>query len=332
KGHDVAWTGLPLSPDQDAQPRALVPPSTAATLNLAANAAQAARIWKPYDAEFSARCLQAALAAWEAALRHPDVLYLGGNDTGGGAYDDNYVRDDFYWAAVELYLSTGDQRYLPTVDAYVLTRSTFDWAHTELAGLISLATVVAPVTAQRRRLAQARILELADRHLGTQKASAYATPLSATEYEWGSNNAVSNKLMLMGLAYTFSQQRRYADGVSQGMDYLLGRNTFSISFATGTGARAVQHPHHRFWAHVLDPKFPFAPPGALSGGPNSGLHDPVSRVKLAACVQLPASCWLDDINAYAVNEITINWNAPWAWLLDFQNTVATQRVGRGRAR
>ncbi len=36
KVHDAAWTGLPTRPEQDAQPRELHPPSTAATLNLAA--------------------------------------------------------------------------------------------------------------------------------------------------------------------------------------------------------------------------------------------------------------------------------------------------------
>ena len=319
KIHDVEWTGLPLAPDQDPRKRALVPPSTAATLNLAATAAQAARIWKDHDPVFSLRCLQAAQSAWDAALLHPNDLYRGGYDTGGGAYDDDEVNDDFYWAAVELYLATGDGRYLPTIDAYSLTRTGFNWANTELAGLMSLATVVTPATASRRKTAQQKVMSIADRHLATQNASGYATPLAVSEYEWGSNNGVTNKLMLMGLAYHFSKNRKYDHGVTKGLDYLLGRNTFSTSFVTGTGTAAVKHPHHRFWAGVLSPDFPFAPPGALSGGPNAGLHDPVAKVQLAPCVAKPATCWLDDIQAYSVNEITINWNAPLAWLLDFQN-------------
>lgn len=325
KVHDVAWTGLPLAPGDDAQPRALVPPSTAATLNLAATAAQAARVWKDHDPAFAARCLQAAQLAWDAAQRYPTILYRGGFDNGGGAYDDDNVRDEFYWAAVELFLTTGEVRYLPTIDAYPVSRTTFNWAHTELAGLISLATVLKPTTLTRRKQAQHQIMTLADTHLATQKASAYSTPLAGSEYEWGSNNAVANKLMLMGLAYTFSGQRRYADGVTQGMDYLLGRNAFSTSFVTGTGARPFQHPHHRFWAGVLNPAFPQAPPGALSGGPNSGLQDPVAKDRLATCVSRPATCWIDDIHAYSVNEVTINWNAPWAWLLDFQNGFSERR-------
>ena len=322
KVHDVRWTGLPLAPDRDPQPRALAPPSTAATLNLAATVAQAARIWKSYDPTFAARCLQAAKTAWDAALRNPKDLYLGGYDTGGGADEEATVSDEFYWAAVELYLTTSDKKYLPFIDAFTIARDNFYWANTELAGLISLATVDMPNSAGRRKLAQQRILVLADKHLATQSESGYSTPLDASEYGWGSNSAVTNKLMLMGLAYTFSKQRRFADGVTKGVDYLFGRNTFSTSFVTGAGTNSVKYPHHRFWAAVLSPEFPFAPPGALSGGPNSKLDDPVSKIQLMHCAKKPATCWIDDINAYSVNEITINWNAPLAWLLDFQNGLA----------
>jgi endoglucanase len=327
KIHDVAWTGLPMAPDQDPQTRALVPPSTAATLNLAATAAQAARIWKSLDPAFSARCLHAAESAWKAAALNPSDLYRGGFDTGGGAYDDDKVNDDFYWAAVELFLTTNDSLYLPTIDAFTTTRTDFNWANTELAGLISLATVVQPATASRRAAAQKKIVAIANQHLATQSTSGYSAPLVLSEYEWGSNSGVTNKLILMGLAYNFSRNRNYAAGVTKGLDYLFGRNTFSTSFVTGEGTQTVKQPHHRFWAGVLSPEFPFAPPGALSGGPNSGLHDPVAKVQLAACVTKPATCWMDDINAYSVNEITINWNAPLVWLLDFQNDLARKAKG-----
>lgn len=321
KVHDVNWTGLPLAPDQDPQQRALVPPSTAATLNLAATAAQAARIWKGYDPAFSARCLQAAQSAWEAAHGNPLEIYRGGYDNGGGGYEDRNVADEFYWAAAELFLSTGDDRYLPTIDAYPITRSDFNWANTELAGLMSMATVVRPGSENRRIAAQQQIIAIAHTHLHTQNASGYSTPLSVSEYDWGSNGGVANRLMLMGLAYQFSGNRAYANGVTQGIDYLFGRNAFSTSFVTGEGTVVAQHPHHRFWAGVLNPDFPLAPPGALLGGPNAGLQDPFAKNRLGSCVARPATCWIDHIEAYSVNEVAINWNAALAWVLDFQNSM-----------
>lgn len=325
KVHDVSWTGLPLSPSEDPQTRALVPPSTAATLNLAAAAAQAARIWKDIDPAFSAQCLQAAKAAWNAAILNPSDLYKGGYDTGGGAYDDGDVNDEFYWAATELYLTTSDSQYLSRIDAYSIARSDFSWDHTALAGLISMATVMNAGAKARRAAAQQKIVAIADKHLAAQRVAGYSIPLTLKEFEWGSNGAVLNKLMLLGWAYTFTSKRDYANGVVKGVDYLFGRNAFSTSFVTGEGTATVKYPHHRFWAGVLNPDFPMAPPGAVSGGPNAKLQDPVAIAKLGPCVSRPATCWIDDINAYSVNEVAINWNAPLVWVLDLVNDIGSDR-------
>ena len=66
KIHDKEWTALGLAPHEDPMARFLYPPSTAATLNLAAVAAQSARIWKTIDPAFSAKCLTAAEKAWRS--------------------------------------------------------------------------------------------------------------------------------------------------------------------------------------------------------------------------------------------------------------------------
>ena len=83
-------------------------PATGATLNLAATAAQCARIWQDLDPEFSAKCLTAAEKAWTAALAHPDLLAGNTPGAGGGNYEDADVSDEFSWAAAELYLTTQD--------------------------------------------------------------------------------------------------------------------------------------------------------------------------------------------------------------------------------
>ncbi len=49
KIHDGNWTQLGLAPQEDPMVRYLQPPTTAASLNLAANCAQAARVWKKID-------------------------------------------------------------------------------------------------------------------------------------------------------------------------------------------------------------------------------------------------------------------------------------------
>ncbi len=119
---DVDWTGLPLDPAADPQRRVLYRPSTAATLNLAAAAAQGARLWAAYDEDFALELLDAAETAYAAAEATPD-LYAPAPDAaldpnpGSGPYDDDDVSDELYWAAAELYITTGAPAYRADVQA-----------------------------------------------------------------------------------------------------------------------------------------------------------------------------------------------------------------------
>ena len=98
-----------------------------------------------------------------------------------------------------------------------------------------------------------------------------------------------------------------------GMDYILGRNAIDQSYVTGYGERPLENPYHRFWCHQANPKYPPPPPGVLSGGPNSGFEDPyVQSAGLSGCA--PQKCFVDNVEAWSTNEVTINWNAPLFWV------------------
>ena len=80
-------------------------------------------------------------------------------------------------------------------------------------------------------------------------------------------------------------------------------------------------PHHRAWAHQKDPKLPEAPPGAVSGGPNSTLQDPyIRKLGMSGCP--PQTCYVDHIESYSTNEVAINWNGALAWYVAFLDDVA----------
>jgi len=323
KIHDREWTGMPMQPEDDPQPRELHPPSTAATLNLAAVAAQCARLFRPYDRAFAARCLAAAEKAWTAARADPDVYASETDSNGGGAYADTHLEDESYWAAAELYLTTGDPAYLdflltsPMHTADVFGPGGFSWQSVAALGRLDLATVPGRLPLAERRKARVSVVEAADRYLATQRSQAYGLPLpsNAEFYNWGSNSGILNNLVVIATAYDITGKQAYRDAVLEGIDYILGRNALNISYVTGYGTKSAQNQHSRIFAHQLDPSLPHPPKGSIAGGPNAGLQDPFAADLLQGC--RPAFCYVDDIQSYSTNEVAINWNSALSWVASF---------------
>ncbi|NEE04698.1 glycoside hydrolase family 9 protein [Phytoactinopolyspora halotolerans] len=323
KIHDENWTGIPTLPHQDSQQRYLAPPSTAATLNLAAVAAQCARIWADVDAVFAATCLDAAERAYAAAQANPDIIAPEADGQGGGAYSDSNLADEFYWAAAELFTTTGESSYRADLTGHALyhgesfsTRGA-DWANTGLLGDITLAVIPnslpnADITTLRDAFA-----DFGDTLLDVMDGQGYPVPYwpqgsGGLSYDWGSNNLVLNNTVVLALAFDITGDTRYRDGVFAALDYTLGRNPLSQSYITGYGEQAARNVHHRFWANQADQSLPTAPPGVLAGGPNSGLQDPLAAAELAGCS--PQKCYLDHIDSWSTNEVTINWNSVLSWV------------------
>ncbi|HEY5959150.1 MAG TPA: glycoside hydrolase family 9 protein, partial [Polyangiaceae bacterium] len=335
KMHDEKWTGLGFVPPTQIKgdvPRTLRPPSTAATLNVSAVAAQAARIYKPFDAAFAKKCLEVAEKTWKAAKAHPDKLAVASDTIGGGPYDDKRITDEFYWAAVELYLATGKAEYKKEILASPFhnklpdgsgedgkgTMTPVTWQSVSGAGTISLALVPNELGAAEIAGAKKEIQRHADAYLGMRDKSGYRVPLiaDASGYPWGSNSFIINNSLAIALAYDFTKDEKYRLGALDAINYLLGNNAMGRSYITGWGSNPSKNPHHRFWAHQEFADYPEPPPGVVVGGPNSGVQDPIcQRAKLDGCK--PMKCYVDHIGAWSLNEITINWNSPLVWLATF---------------
>ncbi|MFC7614838.1 glycoside hydrolase family 9 protein [Actinokineospora soli] len=320
KMHDDAWTGLPMMPHLDPRARYLAPPSTAATLNMAAVAAQAARIWEDIDPQFAAKALAAARTAYATAKGNPVKIADPNDGTGGGSYSDPTVSDEFYWAAAELYATTGEAGYRSDVMASThykgasITTRGFDWGSTAPLGDITLTVVPNGLPAADLGAIKAKITATADAHLTQMAGMGYPAPYTEGngEYVWGSNGLIANNGVILALAHDLTDAAKYRDGVFETLGYLLGRNPVDYSYVTGYGEHPVRNVHHRHWANQLDASTPTAPPGALSGGPNSGLQDPIAARLLEGCA--PQKCFVDHIEAYSLNEVTVNWNSAFAWL------------------
>ncbi|MET4896617.1 glycoside hydrolase family 9 protein [Sphingomonadaceae bacterium jetA1] len=316
--HKVAdrhWTRIPTAPAEDREDRLLYPPSTAATLNLAATAAQCARIWRGIDNGFADRCLTAADRAYRAARRNPAV-YAAQGFTGSGGYGDGDLSDELYWATAELFAATGNPELAEALHRMPLHAAPLagepSWGSVATLGTITLATATGVMPADRAA-ARAKLVALADRFVAEEAQSGYHLPYAGGHYPWGSNSNLLNRGMILSLAARFSGQARYRDAAVDAMDYVLGRNPLDQSYVSGFGWKPLRNPHHRFWAHPMDSRYPGPPPGVLSGGANNLVFPESASLPLKGrCA--PQRCWIDDIRAYAHNEVAINWNAPLVWL------------------
>jgi endoglucanase len=322
---DVKWTALPLAPHEDMEKRQLFPPSTGATLNLAAAAAQCARVWRKIDPPFSARCLAAAEKAWAAAVRNPEVWPIA-DFTGSGGYGDTDFADEFYWAAAELLATTGKAEYAGAVRASphfrAATATAPGWNSVASLGTLTLVTVPRHIARGERAALERQVRAGADSFLQDVGKVGYALPYAPeTGWPWGSTSSILNRAMLLAVAHDLTGERHYRDGVIDAMDFVLGRNPLDRSFVSGYGARPMLNPHHRFWARQADPRYPPPPPGALSGGPNDTMMtDEVAPSIKGKCA--PQMCWLDDYRAFSLNEVAINWNAPLVWVSAWLNEEA----------
>ncbi len=342
KIHDEKWTALAVAPSEDTEARILKPPTTPATLNLAACAAQSYRLWKDYDSAFAEECLTAAKNAYAAAKAHPDMYAPLDESVGGGAYGDDDASDEFYWAACELYAATGDGSYysdmqgsshflsVPTAldgGESVGVVGSFDWGHTAALGSLTMTLHSGSLSGDESGTLTSNLSAAGDYFVNLESQQGYGLPYgqstisykdSDTGYIWGSNSLVADNAIILAYAYDVTENTDYLNGAIGAMDYLLGRNAMDYSYVTGYGTHSVEFPHHRWWSNQISEEFPKAPCGVLVGGPNSGMEDPwVQGSGWKKGEIAPQKCYLDHIEAWSVNECTINWNTPLAWLSSY---------------
>jgi endoglucanase len=292
--------------------------STCATADLAAVAAIAARVYQPFDAKFAARNLESARKAWLWTEKYPNVVFKNPQGVNTGEYGDSNCSDERLWAAAELWRTTGDAAYNEyLVKQYPDFRPALDtvapegWNDVAVMGLWTYAlskqkgadaTVVADIK-KRTAAAGHAIVE-------QTRKNTYRVSLLTKDYVWGSNGVAANYGMELLVANALAPDAAFLESAQDNLHYLLGRNTFSLSWVTQVGMNPYRHPHHRpSGADKNDEPWP----GLLSGGPNAGRQDDALK-KLPQGLP-PAKDYVDDQASYASNEIAINWQAALVFLL-----------------
>jgi endoglucanase len=299
-----------VMPHEATDPRYVVMKSTAATLDFAAFTAMAHCIFANDPSEelraLAATCLEASGKAMKWAEAHPDVIYKQPADVSTGAYGDDNLSDELFWATTERALATGTvpgQGFLDGVAAVTPT-----WNQSAPLGLISLALSSDETFAPLRQEAVDMILNYADVLL--EKSGMCPYRISLDRFDWGSTSDVANQAMIKIVAMKLSGSDRFLPSVQADLNWLLGTNPTGYSFVTGFGTLSPMNIHHRSSAADGVPE---PVPGFLVGGPNTVvMNDCQPPAERSA---FPAKSYSDVECSYSTNEIAINWNAPLVFLL-----------------
>ena len=89
----------------------------------------------------------------------------------------------------------------------------------------------------------------------------------------------------------------------------------NISYVTGYGDVSSHNQHSRMYADQLNASLPNPPRRHDRRWPELWDPGPGGTALLQGCA--PQFCYIDDIESWSTNELTINWNAALAWVASF---------------
>ncbi|WP_261177057.1 glycoside hydrolase family 9 protein [Anaerobacillus sp. CMMVII] len=322
------FPSLDVMPENDLGDLYLSPISATATGCFVAVMSIAARIYKNIDKVLSEQCLFAAKRGWDWLQIHKEVSgYKNPDDILTGEYGDDEDQDERYWAAAELYRTTGHDRYQQAF--LLLVEADFPKYELGWANVGGYGTIAYLLNGEEKGNSKvySELLEglriQADKLVEKSTDNGYLISLSETEYIWGSNMVVLNHGMLLLIAHFFHNNERYAECALNHLHYLLGRNVLNVSYVTGHGTNQVLHPHHRpsVGDGVIEPVA-----GLVLGGPNRGLEDDCAKTNLAG--RSPACCYIDHVDSYSTNEVTIYWNSPAVFVVSYWTNLSYNELER----
>ena len=318
--HKVTCRTFPgtCSPEQETEELIVAPLSKAASADFAASMALASRIYAKNGQEAYAKtCLDAAAKAYDYYLLHIDERgFTNPSDISTGEYADGSTREEYFWAAAELYKTTGEQKYLEGLDdafdrtlKHNKSLGGLGWMDMNGYGAYAALTTPALMASSSNLYGEIKkeFLTSADAVVARSEKNSYLA-CRENDYEWGSNMGIANEGMLLLLANEIAPKQVYVDTAKAQLHYLLGVNATGYCFVTGCGTHYPKNPHHRP-SQVAG----FAVPGMLVGGPDNALEDPYAKAVLQG---VPAAkCYADNEQSYSCNEVTIYWNSPLVYLL-----------------
>lgn len=288
-------------------------PGSAVVAETAAALASAAAIFKPTDPTYAAECLKHAKELFAFADKTR-------SDKGYTAAEGFYASwsgfyDELTWAAMWIYLATGDETYLQKAESYepnweregITTLIKYKWAHCWDQKLFGALLLLARETGKQL------YIEAIERHLdwwagiGSEKIT-YTPKGLAWLDRWGALRYATTEAFLADVyadsnVCSSNKVNSYKSFAKSQIDYALGST--GRSFVCGFGVNPPKRPHHRTahgsWMGYLDCDIPnyhrHVLYGALVGGPNS------------------SDGYTDDVKNYENNEVACDYNAGFVGIL-----------------
>lgn len=296
-----------VMPNKDTEQLYVIGKGTAATFDFAAVMAVAARVYRPFDASYADKCLEAAKKAYAWGAQNPNVKFNNPSDVGTGSYADGSLGDEKDFAGTELFVTTGDASYKTSGASHNLP----GWA--DVSGLATYGKAThATEFGNVAQVAKDTLLSVAD-DFEARSTTGFGVVMGDNDFYWGSNSVAGNQGVWLLHAYYLTGDKKYYVAATKVLDYLLGKNPLDMSFVTGYGTKSPMMPHHRPSTAdgVKDPV-----PGMIVGGPQPGGEDIGSQTWECKDYRTgkPATSYTDNRCSYATNEVAINWNAPFAYL------------------
>lgn len=299
--HKVTTKQFPdmwLPPERDTDPLYICKVNTPVTEGFAAAMAMAARVYQKFDPEFAKKCLQASKKAWKFSNANEFIGFSNPKDISTGEYAIGLNDHTRFWAAVELYLTTGEEEYHTYVKEHytkifsgreAITGISWDMVHT--LGMYSyyFGDRGDPTIKNYIKMKTISTADSIIKNLINMKDNFYKTAL--LEFTYTSNRRIAAGSVILLMANLMHPKREYEDNALEQLHYILGRNTLNKCYVTGVGTDYPQKPHNRL---VVSKDIMI--PGLLVQGPN----DPVKGPK----------GYYDVIESFLTNENAIDFSAP----------------------
>ncbi len=263
--HKVTNTGFPGEemPDAVTLPLYLYDVSTWSTAQFAGVLAEASVDFRPFDAAYADKLLEAARRAWgwlqQTPNRYPEHGFSNPEPSGGPYNLPNRDEAEYrLWAAASLFHATGEREYGEAFkqgwkarDMSQKVYSLYWWG-----GYIFACTAYLDTPAGEQTIKDEIKSVLADQCrtvLHVINHTGYRVALTGNSgefgYDWGSNAMTlgNGLLLLLGASYlpTNSSRDEWVAGAAAQLDYILGLNSLGKCYFSGAGADPVQQPHHR---------------------------------------------------------------------------------------